>query len=69
MLFSSKALRFVVTASVASLIVAQEECTPKEYIAALHEGVDKVHIIDGTIERAVILEIFTDSGIGTEIMI
>ncbi len=36
---------------------------------ALHEGVDKVHIIDGTIERAVILEIFTDSGIGTEIMI
>ncbi len=36
---------------------------------ALHEGVDKVHIIDGTIERAVILELFTDSGIGTEIMI
>ena len=36
---------------------------------ALHDGVDKVHIIDGTIERAVILEIFTDSGIGTEIMI
>lgn len=36
---------------------------------ALHEGVDKVHIIDGTIERAVILEIFTDSGIGTEILI
>lgn len=36
---------------------------------ALHEGVEKVHIIDGTIERAVILEIFTDSGIGTEIMI
>jgi len=36
---------------------------------ALHEGVDKVHIIDGTIDRAVILEIFTDSGIGTEIMI
>ena len=35
---------------------------------ALHEGVDKVHIIDGTVERAVILEIFTDAGIGTEIM-
>ncbi len=38
-------------------------------LEALHEGVDKVHIIDGTVERAVILEIFTDSGIGTEIMI
>ena len=38
-------------------------------IEALHDGVDKVHIIDGTIERALILEIFTDSGIGTEIVI
>ena len=38
-------------------------------IEALHEGVNKVHIIDGTIELAVILEIFTDAGIGTEIKI
>lgn len=38
-------------------------------IEALHEGVRKVHIIDGTMERALILEIFTDSGIGTEITI
>ncbi len=36
-------------------------------IEALQEGVKKVHIIDGRIERAVILEIFTDAGIGTEI--
>lgn len=36
---------------------------------ALHEGVEKVHIIDGTVERALILEIFTDAGIGTEIII
>ena len=36
---------------------------------ALHEGVEKVHIIDGTVERAVILEIFTDAGIGTEILV
>ncbi|MGI9533793.1 MAG: acetylglutamate kinase [Thermodesulfobacteriota bacterium] len=38
-------------------------------LEALHEGVEKTHIIDGTVERALILEIFTDSGIGTEIML
>ena len=38
-------------------------------IEALHDGVEKVHIIDGTIEHALILEVFTDSGIGTEIML
>ncbi|MFB3147658.1 MAG: acetylglutamate kinase [Thermodesulfobacteriota bacterium] len=38
-------------------------------IEALHEGVQKVHIIDGTVEHALILEIFTDTGIGTEILL
>jgi acetylglutamate kinase len=38
-------------------------------IEALHDGVKKVHIIDGTVEHALILEIFTDSGIGTEILL
>ncbi len=38
-------------------------------IEALHDGVRKVHIIDGTIDHALILEIFTDSGIGTEILL
>jgi acetylglutamate kinase len=38
-------------------------------IDALREGVRKVHIIDGRIERALILEIFTDAGIGTEIVL
>ncbi|MER3447451.1 MAG: acetylglutamate kinase [Candidatus Dadabacteria bacterium] len=36
---------------------------------ALREGVNKVHIIDGRVEHALILEIFTDAGIGTEILI
>lgn len=35
---------------------------------ALNEGVNKTHIIDGTVEHAVLLEIFTDVGIGTQIM-
>jgi acetylglutamate kinase len=35
---------------------------------ALTEGVGKAHIIDGRLLHAVILEIFTDHGIGTEIV-
>lgn len=34
---------------------------------SLESGVEKVHIINGTIEHAIILEMFTDSGIGTQI--
>lgn len=34
---------------------------------AIKEGVRKAHIIDGRVEHAVLLEIFTDKGIGTEI--
>jgi acetylglutamate kinase len=35
---------------------------------ALHGGVKKCHIIDGRVQHAMLLEIFTDSGIGTEIV-
>lgn len=34
---------------------------------ALSNGVSKAHIIDGRVEHAVLLEIFTTAGIGTEI--
>ena len=37
-------------------------------IEALEGGVNKSHIIDGRTEHAVLLEIFTDAGIGTEIV-
>ncbi len=36
-------------------------------VEALQEGTGKAHIIDGRVEHAVLLEIFTDVGIGTEI--
>ncbi len=36
-------------------------------MAALEGGVPKVHIIDGSIEHAILLEVFTQRGIGTEI--
>jgi len=35
---------------------------------ALESGVPKVHIIDGRIKHALLLEVFTDKGIGTEII-
>ena len=34
---------------------------------AIRQGVQKVHVIDGRIRHACLLEIFTDHGIGTEI--
>jgi acetylglutamate kinase len=36
-------------------------------VEALQEGAGKAHIIDGRMEHAILLEIFTDVGIGTEI--
>lgn len=36
-------------------------------VRALNRGVGKVHIINGTVPHALILEVFTNSGIGTEI--
>lgn len=35
---------------------------------ALRAGTNKVHIIDGRVQHSLLLEIFTDSGIGTEII-
>jgi acetylglutamate kinase len=37
-------------------------------IRALQEGVQRVHFIDGRLPHSLLLEIFTDQGIGTEIV-
>ena len=37
-------------------------------VDALRTGVKKAHIVDGRVPHAVLLEIFTDVGIGTEIL-
>ena len=37
-------------------------------IAAIEKGVRKVHLIDGRIPHSLLLEIFTNSGVGTEIV-
>jgi acetylglutamate kinase len=50
--------------------IIQEGMVPKvnACIAALGKGVKKTHIIDGSIPRSLLLEIFTDEGIGTQII-
>ncbi len=37
-------------------------------VAALREGVEKTHMIDGRLAHALLLEIFTNEGVGTEIL-
>jgi len=38
-------------------------------LKALNGGVGKAHIIDGRLKHAILLEVFTDKGIGTEIVL
>jgi len=38
-------------------------------IIALESGVNKVHIIDGRIPHSLLLEVYTASGVGTEIVL
>lgn len=38
-------------------------------LTALEGGVTKVHIIDGRIQHSLLLEVYTDTGIGTEIVL
>jgi acetylglutamate kinase len=37
-------------------------------VAAIQAGVDKVSFVDGRVPHSVLLEIFTDAGIGTEVV-
>jgi acetylglutamate kinase len=37
-------------------------------LTALHAGVSKAHVVDGRIPHSLLLEVYTDAGIGTEII-
>ena len=37
-------------------------------LAAVHDGVHKAHIVDAEIAHSLLLEIFTEQGIGTQIL-
>ena len=38
-------------------------------VAAIKSGVDKVSLVDGRVPHSVLLEIFTDAGVGTEVVL
>jgi len=50
--------------------VIEKGMRPKVHsaIRALQEGVQRVHFVDGRLPHSLLLEIFTDKGIGTEIV-
>jgi acetylglutamate kinase len=50
--------------------VIEEGMLPKvdSAIAAIQSGVEKVQFIDGRISHSLLLEIFTDAGVGTEVV-
>ena len=40
----------------------------KSCVEALNAGINKVHLIDGRVSHTLLLEIFTDHGVGTQIV-
>jgi len=62
-LVAEKAKRLIAQKVISSGMSPKVNCC----LQALEEGVTKAHIVDGTVEHAILLEIFTDVGIGTQI--
>jgi len=67
-----KTLTRLTTSGVAALIaegIINEGMLPKTdcAVTALHGGVGSVQIVDGTVPHSLLLEVFTDAGIGTMI--
>src|SRR4030043_489387 len=60
---ANQAKRLIAQKIISSGMIPKVNCC----LNALEEGVAKAHIIDGRVEHAILLEIFTDVGIGTQI--
>lgn len=61
---AAQAKRLIARSVIHEGMIPKVECC----IAALRDGVAKTHILDGRVRHAVLLEIFTRSGIGTEVV-
>jgi len=59
-----KAEKLILLTDISGGMIPKVNCCCK----ALDKGVGKAHIIDGRVEHAVLLEIFTDVGVGTQIV-
>jgi acetylglutamate kinase len=60
-----KVLQLIENGTIAGGMYPKVKCCLK----ALRGGVRKAHIVDGRLKHAILLEIFTDEGIGTEIVL
>jgi acetylglutamate kinase len=60
----NQARKMIQEGIVDSGMIPKVECC----INALKGGVEKTHIIDGRVKHAVLLEIFTEAGVGTEVV-
>jgi len=60
----AQAKKLVANGVIGEGMIPKVECC----IDALQDGVAKTHIVDGRARHAVLLEIFTSSGIGTEVL-
>ncbi|MGK0359807.1 MAG: acetylglutamate kinase [Bradymonadia bacterium] len=61
---SADALRLIDAGVIAGGMIPKVRCA----LEALNAGVPKVHIVDGRQAHALLLEIFTDRGVGTELI-
>ncbi len=59
-----EAKNMIINADITGGMIPKIQCC----LDALGNGVEKTHIINGTKEHALLLEIFTDEGVGTEIV-
>lgn len=60
----NQAKKMIEEGVIASGMIPKVECC----MEALKSGVEKTHIIDGRVKHAVLLEIFTNQGVGTEVV-
>jgi len=60
---AKQAKRLITQKIISSGMIPKVNCC----LNAMEEGVTKTHIIDGRVEHAILLEIFTDIGVGTQI--
>jgi acetylglutamate kinase len=60
---AASARRMIKSGIIAGGMIPKVECA----LDALSHGVEKVHIINGKKRHAILLELFTDKGIGTEV--
>ena len=60
----SEAQRLIAAGAISDGMIPKVECC----IAALKGGVGKTHVVDGRTRHAILLEIFTEAGVGTEVV-